>query len=142
MPTIGWPSGPITGAGRLGVGARIGRFEVDDVAQEDLAIVDLVAPDDDGLEGERLRRGPRRASRPASMRLAMAISPSRERSSTEPISRRSCARVVGALGGSLAPDLAGTGAGTSTSSFCPRFLVRLLAVAALPQARPPWSRPR
>jgi hypothetical protein len=28
------------------------------------------------------------ASRPASMRLAMAISPSRERSSTEPISRR------------------------------------------------------
>ena len=28
------------------------------------------------------------ASRPASMRLAMAISPSRDRSSTEPISRR------------------------------------------------------
>ena len=37
----------------LGVGAGIGRFEVDDVAQEDLAFVELVAPDDDGLEGER-----------------------------------------------------------------------------------------
>ena len=38
---------------RLGVGAGIGRFEIDDVAQEDLALVELVAPDDDGLEGER-----------------------------------------------------------------------------------------
>ena len=37
----------------LGVGAGIGRFEIDDVAQEDLALVELVAPDDDGLEGER-----------------------------------------------------------------------------------------
>ena len=37
----------------LGVGAGIGRFEVDDVAQEHLPLVELVAPDDDGLEGER-----------------------------------------------------------------------------------------
>ena len=37
----------------LGVGTGIGRFEVDDVAQEDFALVELVAPDDDGLEGER-----------------------------------------------------------------------------------------
>ena len=37
----------------LGVGAGIGRFEVDDVAQEDFAFVQFVAPDDDGLEGER-----------------------------------------------------------------------------------------
>ena len=37
----------------LGVGAGIGGFEVDDVAQEDLAVVELIAPDDDGLEGER-----------------------------------------------------------------------------------------
>ncbi len=37
----------------LGVGAGIGRFQVDDVAQEDLALVQFVAPDDDGLEGER-----------------------------------------------------------------------------------------
>ena len=36
-----------------GVGARIGRFQVDDVAQEDLSFVQLVAPDDDRLEGER-----------------------------------------------------------------------------------------
>ncbi len=37
----------------LGVGAGIGRLEVDDVAQEHLAVVELVAPDDDGLEGQR-----------------------------------------------------------------------------------------
>src|SRR6266540_5320742 len=37
----------------LGVGASIGRFEVDDVAQKDLALVELVAPNDDGLESER-----------------------------------------------------------------------------------------
>src|SRR6266487_4672619 len=52
--TIGWPSGPITGRRHaLGVGAGIGRFEVDDVAQEHLSLVELVAPNDDGLEGER-----------------------------------------------------------------------------------------
>src|SRR6202023_3664447 len=37
----------------LGVGAGVGRFQVDDVAQEDLAFVEFVAPDDDGLEGQR-----------------------------------------------------------------------------------------
>ena len=40
------------GGGVLGVGAGIGRLEVDDVAQQDLALGQLVAPDDDGLEGE------------------------------------------------------------------------------------------
>jgi hypothetical protein len=37
----------------LGVGPGIGRFKVDDVAQQDLGFVELVAPDDDGLEGQR-----------------------------------------------------------------------------------------
>ncbi len=37
----------------LRVGAGIGRFEIDDVAEEDFSFVELVAPDDDGLEGER-----------------------------------------------------------------------------------------
>ena len=37
----------------LGVGAGIGRFEIDDVAKEDLSLVEFVAPDDDGLEGQR-----------------------------------------------------------------------------------------
>ena len=60
------------------------------------------------------------ASRPASMRLAIAISPSRESSSTEPISRRymrtgSSVRSVG----SLVSALAGTFCWTSTSSFSP-----------------------
>ena len=39
--------------GRLGVRALIGGFEIDDVAEQNLAFVQLVAPDDDGLEGER-----------------------------------------------------------------------------------------
>src|SRR5215831_16017946 len=42
-----------TGEPGTGVGPGIGRFEVDDVAQEHLSLVELVAPDDDGLEGER-----------------------------------------------------------------------------------------
>ena len=37
----------------LRVGAGVGRLEIDDVAEENLALVELVAPDDDGLEGER-----------------------------------------------------------------------------------------
>jgi hypothetical protein len=57
------------------------------------------------------------ASRPASIRLAIAISPSRDRSSIDPIVRRymrtgSSVRSVG----SLASDLAGTFCWTSTSS--------------------------
>ena len=45
--------GPDRGRHGLGVGAGIGRFEVDDVPQEHLSLVELVAPDDDGLERER-----------------------------------------------------------------------------------------
>ena len=41
------------GRGWLGVGALIGGFEIDDVAEQNLAFVQLVAPDDDGLEGQR-----------------------------------------------------------------------------------------
>ena len=37
----------------LGVGAGVGGFEIDDVAKEDLSFVEFVAPDDDGLEGQR-----------------------------------------------------------------------------------------
>ena len=37
----------------LAVGAGIGRFEIDDVAQQNLAVDQFVAPDDDGLEGQR-----------------------------------------------------------------------------------------
>ena len=46
---------PSAGAARrgLGVGAGIGGLEVDDVAEQDLPGGELVAPDDDRLEGER-----------------------------------------------------------------------------------------
>src|SRR5262249_40877585 len=37
----------------LGIGTGIGCFEVDDVAQQDFALVELVAPNNDRLEGER-----------------------------------------------------------------------------------------
>src|SRR6266436_2656426 len=37
----------------LGVGTGVGRFQIDDVAKEDLAFVEFVAPDDDGLERQR-----------------------------------------------------------------------------------------
>ncbi len=43
----------------LGVRAGIGCVEVDDVAKKDLALVELVPPDDDGLEGERALAEPR-----------------------------------------------------------------------------------
>ncbi len=39
--------------GRARERPRIGGFEVDNVAKEDLALVQLVTPDDDSLEGER-----------------------------------------------------------------------------------------
>jgi hypothetical protein len=37
----------------LGFGTGIGRFEIDDLAQQRRAFVEFVAPDDDGLEGQR-----------------------------------------------------------------------------------------
>ena len=43
----------------LGLGAGIGRLEIDDLAQQDLGFVELVAPDDDGLEGQRAFAQPR-----------------------------------------------------------------------------------
>ena len=44
----------VTQRGRrlLGLGAFVGGFEIDDVAEQNLAFVQLIAPDDDGLEGE------------------------------------------------------------------------------------------
>src|SRR6266446_1942528 len=43
---------PLNGVAPAG-GTGISRFKIDDVAQEDLALVELVAPNDDGLEGQR-----------------------------------------------------------------------------------------
>ena len=87
----------------LGVGARIGRFEVDDVAQEDLALVELVAPDDDGLEGERALAQPRDHGLAAGLDalgdgdLALA----RKQFHRAHLAEIHAHRVVGALGGLL-----------------------------------------
>ncbi len=37
----------------LRLGPRVGRLQVDDIAQEHSAFIELLAPDDDGLEGQR-----------------------------------------------------------------------------------------
>src|SRR5260370_7273385 len=52
-PSAAAPSPAAMARHALGVRARIGGFQIDDVAQEHLAVVEFVAPDDDGLEGER-----------------------------------------------------------------------------------------
>ena len=38
---------------RLGIRADIGGFEIDDIAQENAAVIELITPNDDGLEGQR-----------------------------------------------------------------------------------------
>src|SRR5262249_57715971 len=92
----------------LGVGAGVGRFEVDDVAEEHFSVVEFVAPDEDGLEGERA------FAQSSDHCLAASLNAFGdgdftfgERRSTELISRRymrtgSSVRSVGPL----APDLA------------------------------------
>src|SRR5215813_1910764 len=99
--TIGWPLEPVTGAGMaLASGAGIGRFEVDDVAQEDLALVELVAPNDDGLERERA------LAQPGDHRLAAGLDALGDRNlalAREQLDRTHLAqihahRIIGALG--------------------------------------------
>ena len=58
-------------------------------------------------------------SRPASMRLAMAISPSRDRSSTEPISRRYMRTGSSVRSAGSAAFLVSTGAGRRCSASSP-----------------------
>ena len=57
----------VSAATSLGLGAFVGRFEIDDVTQQNLAVVEFVAPDDDGLEGQRA------FARPGDHRLAAGL---------------------------------------------------------------------
>ena len=74
------------------------------------------------------------ASRPASMRLAMAISPSRESSSTEPISRRymRTGSSVRSVGSARVCDTAGTLAVETTTA-------RLCCSSSSPASSPSWG---
>ena len=86
---------------RLGIGARIGRFEIDDVAQENLAVVELVTPDDNGLEGQRA------FAQAADHRLAAGLDAlgngnfafARQKLDRAHLTQVHAHRIVGALGG-------------------------------------------
>jgi hypothetical protein len=67
----------------LGVGAGVGRSKVDDVAKANFSVVEFVAPQMMmAWKVSGLSHSPAIvASRPTSMRLAIAISPSRHRQS-------------------------------------------------------------
>jgi hypothetical protein len=113
--------------------AAEGRLEVDDVAQQDVLGQKLVAPDGDRLEGQRASQSPAIiVLRPASMRLAMAISPSRERSSTEPISRRYI-RTGSSVRSSVSPPLEATAISreVETSTISPLLVLALLGLVVL-----------
>ena len=91
----------------LGVGPGIGCFEIDDVAQENLAVVQLIAPDDDGLEGQRA------FAQACDHGLAAGLDALRDRDfalARQQLDRTHLAqihadRIVGALGGFFAAGL-------------------------------------
>ena len=131
---------------RLGVGPGIGRFEVDDVAQEDLALVELVAPDDDGLEGERALAQARDHGLAAGLDalgdgdLALA----REQLHRAHLAQIHAHRIVGALG-----RLLGLGLGRDLLLDLDQLAALALGLVLgssrgllLVVARPPRSRPR
>ena len=116
------------GLGLLEAGAAIGRVEIDDVAQQHLAFVERVAPADAAraIVSGLSQMPPIIISRPASMRLAIAISPSRDNSSTEPISRRYIR-----TGSSVRPMSSSTIAAGLALAVLGLGLGRLLALLAL-----------
>ncbi len=85
----------------LGLGTLVGRLQVDDVAQQDLGVLELVAPDDDGLEGEGAFAQPRDHRLAAGLDalgdgdLALA----REQLHRAHVAQVHAHRIVGALGG-------------------------------------------
>ena len=144
----GWPPSPGR-PGRpapplLGVGTGIGRFEIDDVAQEDFSFVEFVAPDDDRLEGKRAlaqarrsspRGRPRCAWRSRSRPRGRAARPSPSRADTSAPDRR-CARPapwLRILAGVFGVTSTSSPRSVSSSSGSSRALPRRLR---LPRSRP------
>ena len=122
--------GGIIGLRRLlAVGAGVGRLEIDDVAQQDLGVVEFVAPDDDRLEGERAFAQAR------DHRLAAGLDPlgdgdfalARQELDRAHLAQIHAHRIVGALG------RLGTAGGDRRRAGAPRRVRRL---RPLPRRRP------
>ena len=126
---------------RLGVGPGIGRFEIDDVAQEHLSFFEFITPDDDGLEGERA------FAQACDHRLAAGLDALGDRDlalAREQLHRAHLAQIhahgiVGALG-----RLLGLGLGWDLLLDLDQFgLLLVVLLARSPRRRrPPRSRPR
>jgi hypothetical protein len=89
---------PITAADLLNDrGAVLRRARRDDVAQQHLPFVKRIAPGNDGADGHRvLTEPPIIISLPASIRLAMAISPSRQQLARSHFAQIHADRIIGA----------------------------------------------
>src|SRR5215475_9703130 len=94
---------------RFGVGPGIGRFEVDDIAQEDLALVELVAPNDDGLEREwtLAQSGDHRFAAGLDALGNRDLALARQQLHRAHFAKIHAHRIIGALGWLLGLDLAG-----------------------------------
>ena len=124
---------------RLGVGTGIGRFEVDDIPKEDLALVELVPPYDDGLEAERAFAQARDHGLPAGLDALSDgdLAFPREKFHRAHLAQvhadgiiRALDRLLGlGLGRNLLPDL------DQLAALALRFLLGFLALAPLLLAR-------
>ncbi len=124
----------------LGLGPGIGGFEIDDVAQQHLGFVQLVAPDDDGLEGQRALAQARDHRLAAGLDalgdgdLALA----REQLDRAHLAQIHAHRIVGAVGGLL-----GAGGGDLGGRLLDQLAALLLVVVGLLLGfRPPRTRRR
>jgi hypothetical protein len=123
---------------RLGTG--IGRLEVDDLAQQDLAFVEFIAPDDDGLEGQRA------FAQAGDHRLAASLDAlgdgdfalARQKLDRAHLAQVHAHRVVGAVGRLFL----GRGRGKRGAGQLGKLIATFFASSSKPQPLRPARRPR